>query len=123
MAKHNALGKWGEQIAASHLALQDYHILEQNWRIGPLEIDIIAEYLGEIVFVEVKTRRTGDDRTAREAVDFHKRRHIIQAANAYIHIHDIDAHWRYDVITIVGEGERYALRHHRRAFDWRSQLR
>lgn len=123
MATHNALGKWGEQIAASHLVLQDYHILEQNWRHGPLEVDIIAEYLGEVVFVEVKTRRQGDAAMAREAVDFDKRRHIIQAANAYMIIHRLDCNWRYDVITVVGEGGRYALRHYRRAFDWRSQLR
>ena len=70
MAQHNEVGQWGEQTAALHLMHQDYQILERNWRFRHLEIDIIAEYLGEIVFVEVKTRSGGDFREARAAVHY-----------------------------------------------------
>ena len=123
MAQHNEVGQWGEQTAALHLMHQDYQILERNWRFRHLEIDIIAEYLGEIVFVEVKTRSGGDFREARAAVDFYKRKHIMDAAQAYLRQNQLDNIWRYDVITIIGNAAHYRLRHEQRAFDWRTQMR
>ena len=123
MAQHNEVGQWGEQTAALHLMHQDYQILERNWRFRHLEIDIIAEYLGEIVFVEVKTRSGGDFREARAAVDFYKRKHIMDAAQIYLHQNRLDNIWRYDVITIIGNAAHYRLRHEQGAFDWRTQLR
>lgn len=123
MSQHNEVGLWGEQTAALHLMHQDYQILERNWRFRHLEIDIIAEYLGEIVFVEVKTRSGGDFREARAAVDFYKRKHIMDAAQAYLRQNQLDNIWRYDVITIIGDAAHYQLRHEQRAFDWRTQLR
>ena len=123
MAQHNEVGQWGEQTAALHLVHQDYQILERNWRFRHLEIDIIAEYLGEIVFVEVKTRSGGDFCEARAAVDFYKRKHIMDAAQAYLRQNRLDNIWLYDVITIIGDAARYRLRHEQRAFDWRTQMR
>ena len=123
MAQHNEIGLWGEQTAALHLIHQDYQILERNWRCRHLEIDIIAEYLGEIVFVEVKTRSGGDFREARAAVHYAKRRHIMDAAQVYLRQNRLDNIWRYDVITIIGNVAHYQLRHEQRAFDWRTQLR
>ena len=123
MSQHNEVGLWGEQTAALHLMHQDYQILERNWRFRHLEIDIIAEYLGEIVFVEVKTRSGGDFREARAAVHYDKRRHIMDAAQVYLRQNRLDNIWRYDVITIIGNAARYRLRHEQRAFDWRTQMR
>ena len=123
MSQHNEVGQWGEQTAALHLMHQDYQILERNWRFRHLEIDIIAEYLGEIVFVEVKTRSGGDFREARAAVHYDKRRHIMDAAHEYLRLNRLDNVWRYDVITIIGNAAHYRLRHEQRAFDWRSQMR
>ena len=123
MAQHNEVVQWGEQTAALHLMHQDYQILERNWRFRHLEIDIIAEYLGEIVFVEVKTRSGGDFREARAAVHYDKRRHIMDAAQVYLRQNRLDNIWRYDVITIIGNAAHYRLRHEQRAFDWRTQMR
>ena len=123
MAQHNEVGQWGEQTAALHLVHQDYQILERNWRFRHLEIDIIAEYLGEIVFVEVKTRSGGDFSEARAAVHYVQRRHIMDAAQVYLRQKRLDNIWRYDVITIIGNAAHYRLRHEQRAFDWRTQMR
>ena len=123
MAQHNEIGLWGEQTAALHQMHQDYQILERNSRCRHLEIDIIAEYLGEIVFVEVKTRSGGDFREARAAVHYDKRRHIMDAAPEYLRLNRLDNIWRYDVITIIGNAAHYQLRHEQRAFDWRTQMR
>lgn len=51
------LGKWGEDRAAAYLAEQGYHILARNWRCEAGEADIVALEGGELVVVEVRTRR------------------------------------------------------------------
>ena len=56
MAAKDALGRRGEEIAARYLASRGLAIVERNWRCPQGEIDLIARYAGELVFVEVKTR-------------------------------------------------------------------
>ena len=56
MARHNELGLAGEEEACRYLMHRGYRLLDRNWRVGHLELDIVADYYGEIVFVEVKTR-------------------------------------------------------------------
>ena len=56
-------------------------------------------------------------------MDFYKRKHIMDAAQAYLRQNRLDNIWRYDVITIIGDAARYRLRHEQRAFDWRTQMR
>ena len=51
MARHNLLGVRGEEAAARFLMFRDYSILEQNWRVGHLEVDIIAQKRGLLIFV------------------------------------------------------------------------
>ena len=58
MALHNDIGKYGEEIAANLLTQKRLKIRERNWRLGHLEMDIIAEDKQTIVFAEVKTRTT-----------------------------------------------------------------
>ena len=59
MAEHNDLGKWGEQVAVDYLQRKGYEILERDWKSGHRDLDIIALDGDTIVFVEVKTRRSG----------------------------------------------------------------
>ncbi|NTW06664.1 MAG: YraN family protein, partial [Syntrophaceae bacterium] len=51
-------GKDGEQIAAAYLKKKGYRICETNFRCPLGEIDIIAREKDEIVFIEVKTRKS-----------------------------------------------------------------
>ncbi len=54
-AANREWGKMAEDIAAEYLLTNGYIIRERNWRIGnKIEIDIIAEKDGIIVFVEVR---------------------------------------------------------------------
>lgn len=51
-------GKEGEEIASKYLQDLGYEIIEMNYHYGHGEIDIIAKDENEIVFVEVKTRKS-----------------------------------------------------------------
>ncbi|MGL5077470.1 MAG: YraN family protein, partial [Waterburya sp.] len=52
------IGTLGEQLVGRWLQIQNYTLLQQNWRCRWGEIDLIAQEAntGAIAFVEVKTR-------------------------------------------------------------------
>lgn len=58
MRVKDAVGRFGEDLAARYLRDQGMSILERNWRCPRGELDIVAEDGPELVFVEVKTRST-----------------------------------------------------------------
>ena len=39
MAKHNSLGKRGEELAREYLASKGYAICEENWHSGKYELE------------------------------------------------------------------------------------
>lgn len=102
MAVHNDIGRWGEDVAANLLTQKDYNVVQRNWRIGHLEVDIIAEDAQTIAFVEVKTRTTQfGNKMPEEYVDKEKEMNICRAANAYIKMNRINKQIRFDVISIL----------------------
>lgn len=115
----NANREWGkeaEDIAAEHLIKSGYTVRERNWRIGnKIEIDIIAEKEGKIIFVEVKARK-GDFTLADEAVDTAKRKKMVKGGDIYLrslpHLYE----YRLDIITITGTPNHYELNHLEDAF-------
>jgi putative endonuclease len=50
------LGRYGEELAARHLGLDGFAVLERNWRCDLGEIDIVARDGDCVVVCEVKTR-------------------------------------------------------------------
>lgn len=116
MAQHNALGKAGEDAAASYLVEHGYTILDRNWRKNHLELDIIASKGEEVVFAEVKTRSTTDYIEPQDAVNWQKIRRIVIAADAYIKHFQIDASIRFDILTAVGKPGAFQIEHIENAF-------
>ena len=100
------IGIIGEAEAAKMLEKKGFKVVEHNWRMGHLEVDIIAEGKKEIVFVEVKARTTmfGDIRPE-EYVDEAKKRRMIAAGNAYVKYRKSDKSLRFDIIGIVVNAE------------------
>ena len=105
MAAHNELGKWGEELAAKYLEGQGYEILERDWKSGHRDLDIIAQHNGQVVFVEVKTRRNRVFAEPEDAVDYRKLQNLRQAINYYVKSRRINRDFRLDVITVVGTPE------------------
>jgi putative endonuclease len=58
VAAKDALGRYGEDVAARHLVEQGYQVLCRNWRCELGEIDIVARDGSCLVVCEVKTRRS-----------------------------------------------------------------
>lgn len=113
-----ALGGAGERLAAGWLEARGYRVLARNWRCVYGELDLIAEEAGELVFVEVKTRRGVAHGAPEEAITARKRAHLIDAAQWYLVEHQCEAQpWRIDVIAIQldGRGKLTDVRHYRSA--------
>ena len=104
MAEHNDLGRWGEEVAATYLQRKGYTVIEQDWKSGHRDLDIIAlnETKDTLVFVEVKTRRNQMFTDPVDAVGYQKIRNLQQAANHYVKYRRIDLDIRFDIITVVG---------------------
>ncbi len=106
MASHNELGKKGETLAKEYLAEKGFRILDQNWRSGHVEIDLIAkEPKGPLVFIEVKTRKTDFFGYPEASVNKDKQRHLLNAANAYIESEALDEEIRFDILSILYSGQ------------------
>lgn len=67
-AHHQALGAYGETLAARHLEAQGMVVLDRNWRCATGEIDLVLRDGNALVVCEVKTRTTLDYGTPHEAV-------------------------------------------------------
>ena len=117
MAQHLDFGAKGEQLAAEFLAEHGFSLLDRNWHSGHHELDIVCEWHGEVVFVEVKTRTNESYSTAESAVGRRKQEMLREAAHSWLRLHGrLDSPYRYDIITIVGQQPPYQLSHFRRAF-------
>ncbi len=105
---HQFLGQYGEYVAASWLRAHGHRVLRQNFRRrGGGEIDIVSRDGDELVFTEVKTRRSRDGGAPARAVDRQKRDLLRAAARAWLSLlDDDDIPYRFDIIEVLlHEGE------------------
>jgi putative endonuclease len=112
------LGSSGERLAARWLEARGYRILGSNWRCAYGELDIIAEQDGELVFVEVKTRRGETLGLPEEAITASKQKHLIAAAQSYLEAAGIpEQAYRIDVVAVqlAPNGKLLDVRHYERA--------
>lgn len=105
MLKHTEIGTNGEQLAVTFLKNKGYNILATNWRTGKKEVDIIAETLDCIVFVEVKTRSNFNFGYPEEAVTEAKKTLIKSAAEDYFLQFSPKKTLRFDIISILQKGK------------------
>ncbi len=100
MATPNLLGPWGESLAADYLRKKRYRIIACNYKCRFGEIDLIAQTRREIVFVEVKLRKTDDYVQAREYVGWQKQKRLRMTAELWLQANPTDLQPRFDVIEI-----------------------
>ncbi|MEK7139232.1 MAG: YraN family protein [Patescibacteria group bacterium] len=84
MRRRQALGQWGERVAAWWLAGHGYTIVGRNYRCRGGEVDIIARQAGQLAFFEVKTRRTVEFGYPEEAFGRLKQHRFQKAVDHYL---------------------------------------
>jgi putative endonuclease len=103
----DAVGRYGEDVAAAHLSGAGMVILARNWRCREGELDIIATDGPALVFCEVKTRSSVRFGTPAEAVTAVKAARIRRLASRWL-IENRDGgepvYWpqlRFDVVSVL----------------------
>ena len=119
MARHNALGKAGEQAACEFLISKGYTIRETNWRVGKLEIDIVAQEpkANRLHIVEVKTRSEGEHYDPMQSITPAKIRNLVNAANGYISLYQLKMSVQYDVMILIGKAPDFTIQYIPKAFQ------
>ena len=103
MRVKDAVGRFGEDLAARHLGAAGMTILQRNWRCPAGELDIVAEDPGVLVFVEVKTRSSLSFGDPAEAVNAAKAARLRRLALIWLADHS-DQYWpqlRFDVVAVL----------------------
>lgn len=115
-------GRRAEDIAAAWLSARGLRILERNFRLNHLEVDIIAE--GPMLspenappsskarrfihIVEVRSRAENSPVAPELTIGDKKRKHLINAADAYVRSRHISLDVVFDIMGIekTASGER-----------------
>ena len=94
----------GEDVAAAWYASQGYEVVARNWRCRAGELDLIVRRGPEVVFCEVKARRTTAFGAPQEAVTHDKRQRIRHLAARWIQESRIrPAQIRFDVAAVLDD--------------------
>lgn len=100
--QRRAIGAYGERMAARHLQEIGLTLLQRNWRCSDGEIDLILRDGPDLVFCEVKTRRTAAFGSPAAAVDHRKVRRLRQLASRWLTESGVRAERiRFDVVEVL----------------------
>ena len=102
------LGSWGEELATQFLEDRGYRILTTNYRCVYGEVDIVAQEGEELVFVEVRTRRSETFGSPEESLSRAKVRRLVATCQHYLgRCAGEDTGWRVDLVCVyLGQGRR-----------------
>ncbi len=105
-------GQDAEEQAARWLAGQGWRIEAHRWKLGRNDLDLIVRKADLVAFVEVKARRGNRCGDGVEAVHRRKRSTIERVAWSWILQHGrAGDQFRFDVITIRGQGAAAEIEH------------
>ena len=105
-------GAWGERVARRHALWRGATLVAANPRTSGGELDLVLRHWvaglrpaswGVWVFAEVKTRRASE-RLALEAVDRHKQRRVVRAAQTWLLARGLEPDQlrvRFDVFAVT----------------------
>lgn len=98
----DALGRFGEQVAARHLVSDGFVVLERNWRCDLGEVDILARDGDVLVVCEVKTRRSTSHGSPFEAVTERKLHRLERLGMRWMRERAVrPASMRVDVVSVL----------------------
>ncbi|KRC37394.1 YraN family protein [Oerskovia sp. Root22] len=102
MGAKDAVGRYGEKIAARYLVEAGWVVLDRNWRGTRGELDVVARDGDVLVVVEVKTRRGTAYGHPAEAVTPDKLARLRRLTGEWMATHPVrPGSVRIDVVAIV----------------------
>lgn len=114
------IGKQIENLAAIYLQNNNLQLLEKNFRSKFGEIDLILQdpIENQIVFVEVRYRKSIFFGEAVNSVTKLKQNKLIKTAHCYLNknFHELPISYRFDIISCQGELDRIKIDWIRGAF-------
>jgi len=117
MRVKDAVGQYGEQVAAEQLERAGLQVLARNWRCAEGELDIVARDGDALVFCEVKARSSVRFGDPSEAVSREKAVRIRRLALRWLAANGISGReLRFDVVTVLRCADGPRVRHMRGAF-------
>jgi putative endonuclease len=101
-ARKQAIGSFGERVAARHLQGLGMAILETNWTCKYGEVDIVARDGATLVICEVKTRTGTTHGTGLEAVTGRKAARLRRLAAYWLEVHQVQPEAvRIEVVSVL----------------------
>jgi len=101
----SAAGRDAEAKAEQHLRQQGLKPLTRNYRTRRGEIDLVMQHRDELVFVEVRQRRSRRYGGAAASISNRKQQRVIAAAQAYLQRHGSEQPCRFDVVAVEADGK------------------
>lgn len=93
-------GQWGEALVAEEYEKRGFVVIARNWRSRYGELDLVVQSETDLVFVEVKTRKTKKFGEPFEAVNGRKQEKLRITAELFmIEYPDLPAP-RFDVVSV-----------------------
>jgi putative endonuclease len=101
-ACRQALGAYGEQVAARHLTEAGLVLLDRNWRCPEGEIDLVLRDGEVLVVCEVKTRTSYLCGTPHEAITTAKLDRLHRLGQAWMQAHEVRVDdVRVDLVAVL----------------------
>lgn len=104
-------GRAGESAAVHILKSRGFEVVRTNYRVREGEIDVVAKLAEQLVFVEVKTRRSSSFGSPEESLSARKADRLVAAAQSYLaEVGAEQADWRIYLLAIEMDGSGRVLR-------------
>ncbi len=111
-----------ENLVANYLLTKGSQLLHRNFRCRTGEIDLIITHQNQLVFVEVRFRRSALYGNAAESVTFGKQQKILRAARYFLCTHPKYKNYacRFDVaaVTLNTHGSNDSNEASKYSIDW-----
>ena len=112
-------GAWAERAALDFLTARGLHNVSRNYRCRHGEVDLIMRDGDQLVFTEVRYRRSHSLVSAAESVDEAKQRRLMASAEHFLqrHAEHASRRCRFDVVSVSGDDPEPRLDWIRDAFE------
>ena len=111
--RNNALGAYGERVAARHLTDAGMVVLDRNWRCVEGELDLVLRDGPVLVACEVKTRTSLAHGSPHEAVTDAKLARLHRLTQRWAEAHgETPPEVRVDLVAVLQPGRGAALVEH-----------